>query len=180
MGANSMYPTRRSTKMLSLALERAAAPVRIRKSVLYRWWRTVRTCCSAARWTVTGQAKSRWPKRCFRAWERACSVWLIEISLASNYGNRRGSALADEKEHAHGLREAPAGRFLFEPRVSFGARPAAQNQRDRVAGDRLPSRRNRGLRADLSAGNHHPRSGQGPGRRVGSSLSRALGDRNCV
>src|ERR1017187_8799119 len=31
--------------MLSLALERAAAPVRIRKSVLYRWWRTVRTCC---------------------------------------------------------------------------------------------------------------------------------------
>ena len=30
-----------------------------------------------------------WPKRCFRAWVRACYAWPIEISLASPYGSKR-------------------------------------------------------------------------------------------
>ena len=54
------------TKMRSLAQGPAAVPAPIRKSVSYPWWRTAPTCCLAARWTVTGQARSRWPKRCFR------------------------------------------------------------------------------------------------------------------
>ena len=36
-------------------------------------------------------------------------------------GTGADSALADEKEHAHGLREAPARWLLFEPRVSFAS-----------------------------------------------------------
>ncbi len=58
--------------------------------VLCPWWRTAPTCCLAARWMVTGWVRSRWPKRCSRVWERACFVWLTEISLASSYGDWRG------------------------------------------------------------------------------------------
>jgi hypothetical protein len=40
-------------------------------------------------------------------------------------GNRRGPAVADEKEHAYGRRETPSRWLLFEPRVSFGTGLAA-------------------------------------------------------
>jgi len=43
-----------------------AVPALIRKSVSYPWWRTAHMCFLAARWVVTGPARSRWPKRRFR------------------------------------------------------------------------------------------------------------------
>src|SRR5271157_2064204 len=53
MAAPSMSPTRRPTKMLSLAQGPAAAPVLIRKSVSYPWWRTdlrISTGAAAGPW----------------------------------------------------------------------------------------------------------------------------------
>src|ERR1035441_9472754 len=65
-------------------------------------------------------------------------VFLRLRVVAAGAEHRRGPALEDEEEHAHGLRKAPARWFLFEPSVSFAARLAAENQRRRPAGDRLP------------------------------------------
>ena len=58
-----------------------------------------------SRWTVTGRARSPWPKRCFRAWQRACSVrrskflWLRTMATGA-----RNSAdlLWRTKKIAHG------------------------------------------------------------------------------
>jgi len=47
----------------------AVAQAHILRFVSYPWWRTAPTCCLAARWTVTGRARSPWPKRCFPAWK---------------------------------------------------------------------------------------------------------------
>src|ERR1035438_2389524 len=81
MAAPSMWLMRRPTRKLSLAREPAVARAHILRFVSYPWWRTAPTCCLAARWTVTGRARSPWPKRCFPAWERACSVWLMKKNM---------------------------------------------------------------------------------------------------
>ena len=52
------------------------------------------------------------------------------FSLWQQAASHRGRLIvADEKEYAHGLRAASSGWLLSQPRVSFGTRLAAQNQR---------------------------------------------------
>src|ERR1017187_6976045 len=155
MAAPWMWPTRRPTNILSLARSQSwrerlsANPFCIPCGERYA--RAIRQPDRRIpdRRDPAGQSGASAHEKRHALSGRPKLLWFR--TMATGAGNRSRSALADEEELAHGLREAPARRFLFEPRVPFGARLAAPKQRYTFAGDRLPPRGYRGIGTDLSA-----------------------------
>ena len=97
-----MSPTRRPTKRPSAGPERAAAAAPIRRSVLSPWWRTARTCCSAARWAAyrTGEitlAKAVLPRLKQGMLCLADRNFFGFALVEAGAGNGRGPAVAVKK-----------------------------------------------------------------------------------
>src|ERR1700676_2438975 len=74
MAAHWTWPTRRSMQTPSGGPVRVGAAAPIRKCVSYRWWEMARMCCSAAKWMLTPQVKSRCRKLYWQAYAKACFV----------------------------------------------------------------------------------------------------------
>src|SRR6266853_4978363 len=86
MAARWTLRTRRPMPRPSAGPAPAAAAAPIRKSALFPWSRTARTCCSAARWRAMERVRSLWPRPCCRVCGRACCAWRTGNFSASGCG----------------------------------------------------------------------------------------------
>ena len=175
--ARSMLPTRRRMNGRSVGPAPAAAAVPFRKSASSRWWRTARTCCSAARWRATERVRSRWPKPFWVTCSRACCAWRTGSFFGFELWNlalehRRRSALADQEEHAPAVRSSDCPTAL----ISASIYPSERDRRRKTNGvqgarHRLLSGGRCRCRADLPARHHDSGSPESSRPRTGRPLS---------
>src|SRR4030095_14286620 len=86
------------------------------------------------------------------------------------------TAVEDPQEHALSLRAATGRWLLPESHLSIRAGPQAPDQRDYLAGDRVPPGGRGRRRTDLSPGYQRARRAASSRSGTGSAVSRTLGD----